>query len=92
MAKVTPKATRHSLTLHLQQHISNGVSSITCGLARLRSLVGEKPPQVAVSHGPGIESCTRNIEGSIMLDSRCRLFREAAESNLPNSIFGNYFN
>jgi len=33
------------------------VSSISCGLARSRSLVGEKPTQVAVSHGPGIEPC-----------------------------------
>jgi len=33
------------------------VSSISCGLARSRSLVGEKPTQVAVSHGPGIQPC-----------------------------------
>ena len=33
------------------------VSSISCGLARPRSLVGEKPTQVAGSHGPGIQPC-----------------------------------
>ena len=33
------------------------MSSISCGLARPRSLVGEKPTQVTVSHGPGIEPC-----------------------------------
>ena len=33
------------------------VSSVRCGLARPRSLVGEKPTQVAVSHGPGIQPC-----------------------------------
>ena len=33
------------------------VSSISCGLARPRSLVGEKPTQVTVSHGPGIGPC-----------------------------------
>ena len=33
------------------------MSSISCGLARSRSLVGEKPTQVTVSHGPGIEPC-----------------------------------
>jgi len=33
------------------------VSSISCGLARSRSLVGEKPTQVAGSHGPGIQPC-----------------------------------
>ena len=32
-------------------------SSISCGLARSCSLVGEKPTRVAVSHGPGIEPC-----------------------------------
>ena len=32
-------------------------SPISCGLARSRSLVGEKPIQVAVSHGPGIQPC-----------------------------------
>src|SRR4030043_1083483 len=30
-------------------------SSISCGLARSRSLVGEKPTQVTASHGPGIQ-------------------------------------
>jgi len=35
----------------------DAVSSISCGLARPRSLVGEKPTQVAVSHGPGIQPC-----------------------------------
>jgi len=29
------------------------VSSISCGLARPRSLMGGKPTQAAVSHGPG---------------------------------------
>ena len=33
------------------------MSSISCGLARPHSLVGGKPTQVAVSHGPGIEPC-----------------------------------
>jgi hypothetical protein len=32
-------------------------SSIRCGLARPRSLVGGKPTQVAVSHEPGIQPC-----------------------------------
>src|SRR4030042_6522301 len=33
------------------------VSSMSCGLARPRSLVVEKPTQVAVSYGPGIQPC-----------------------------------
>jgi len=39
------------------QLFKNSASSISCGLARSRSLVGEKPTQVAVSHGPGIQPC-----------------------------------
>ena len=33
------------------------LSSIRCGLARPRSLVGGRPTQVAVSYGPGIQPC-----------------------------------
>ena len=33
------------------------MASISCGLARPRTLVGGKPTQVAVSHGPGIQPC-----------------------------------
>ena len=44
----------------------NGVT-ISCGLARPRSLVGEKPTQVAVSHGPGIQPC--RCSGNRMLDA-----------------------
>ena len=43
------------------------VSSIRCGLARSRSLVGGKPTQVAVSHGPGIQPC--RCTGNRMLDA-----------------------
>jgi hypothetical protein len=42
-------------------------SPISCGLARPRSLVGEKPTQVAVSHGPGIQPC--RCSGNRMLDA-----------------------
>jgi hypothetical protein len=42
------------------------VASISCGLARPRSLVGGKPTQVAVSHGPGIEPC--RCSGNRVLD------------------------
>jgi hypothetical protein len=42
-------------------------SPISCGLARPRSLVGEKPIQVAVSHGPGIQPC--RCSGNRMLDA-----------------------
>ncbi len=42
-------------------------SSIRCGLARPRSFVGGKPTQVAVSHGPGIQSC--RYSGDRMLDA-----------------------
>ena len=47
--------------------INNQGSSISCGLARPRSLVGEKPTQVAVSHGPGIEPC--RCSGNRVLDA-----------------------
>jgi len=42
-------------------------SPINCGLARPRSLVGEKPIQVAVSRGPGIQPC--RYSGNRMLDA-----------------------
>jgi alkylation response protein AidB-like acyl-CoA dehydrogenase len=41
--------------------------TISCGLARPRSLVGEKPTQVTVSHGPGIQPC--RCSGNRMLDA-----------------------
>jgi len=40
---------------------------MSCGLARPRSLVGGKPTQVAVSHGPGIQPCRHS--GNRMLDA-----------------------
>jgi hypothetical protein len=42
-------------------------SPISCGLARPRSLVGEEPIQVAVSHGPGIQPC--RYPGNRVLDA-----------------------
>jgi len=42
-------------------------SPISCGLARSRSLVGEKPTQVAASRGPGIQPC--RCSGNRMLDA-----------------------
>ncbi len=47
--------------------IKEEVSFISCGLARPRSLVGENPTQVTVSHGPGIEPC--RCSGNRMLDA-----------------------
>ena len=43
------------------------VSSIGCGLARPRGLIGGKPIQVADSHGPGIQPC--RYSGNRMLDA-----------------------
>jgi hypothetical protein len=40
------------------------VSSISCGLARPRSLVGGKPTQVAVSHGPVEKGMSINLQNS----------------------------
>ena len=42
-------------------------SSISCGLARSRSLVGGKPTQVAFSYGPGIQPC--RCSGNRTLDA-----------------------
>jgi hypothetical protein len=59
---------RKALGSNLQNSIKHKeVSSISCGLARPRSLVGGKPTQVAVSHGPGIEPC--RCSGNRMLDA-----------------------
>ena len=54
------------------------VSPISCGLARPRSLVGEKPTQVTVSHGPGIQPC--RCSGNRILDAEAG---EEARCNGP---------
>jgi hypothetical protein len=42
-------------------------SPISCGLARPRSLAGEKPTQVTVSYGPGISLAGVLVTGHLMI-------------------------
>ena len=41
--------------------------ALSCGLARLHSLMGAKPIQVTAGHGPGIEPC--RCSGNTVLDA-----------------------
>jgi hypothetical protein len=68
------------------------VSSISCGLARPRGLIGEKPNQVAVSHGPGIEPYRCSEAGGVgprqHFEFMGQFRKKEALFSLSNEIFG----
>jgi hypothetical protein len=60
LTKLIPSENKRLISgLERQFKIAESIrlSAISWGLARSRSLVGEKPTQAAVSHGPGIQPC-----------------------------------
>jgi len=59
------------------------VSSISCGLARPRSLVGGKPTQVTVSHGLGIQPCRCSGNPAYQRDLMRRYERKRGAMGIP---------